>query len=162
VTLADTGQETMTGGRIKRIQKYVDGDTFLVTYGDGLANVNIAQLVAFHKSHGKLATVTTVRPPSRFGILETASDGKVLEFKEKPQIEGWASAGFLVFERKLFDYIGTDDCILEREPLERIAAEGQLMAYRHEGFFFAMDTYREYLYLNELWQSGKAPWKVWG
>jgi glucose-1-phosphate cytidylyltransferase len=161
VTLADTGQETMTGGRIKRIEKYVDGDTFLVTYGDGLADVNIAELLAFHKSHGKIATVTTVRPHSRFGILETASDGTVLEFTEKPQLDGWASAGFLVFERKLFEYIETDDCILEREPLERLAAEGQLMAYRHEGFFFAMDTYREYLYLNELWQSGKAPWRVW-
>ncbi len=162
VTLADTGQETMTGGRIKRIEKYVDGETFLVTYGDGLADVNIAELLAFHKSHGKIATVTTVRPHSRFGILETASDGNVLAFKEKPQLDGWASAGFLVFERKLFEYIEADDCILEREPLERLAAEGQLMAYRHEGFFFAMDTYREYLYLNELWQSGKAPWRVWG
>src|ERR1039457_1606497 len=161
VTLADTGQETMTGGRIKRVEKYVDGDTFLVTYGDGLADVNIAELLAFHKSHGKIATVTTVRPHSRFGILETASDGTVLEFTEKPQLDGWASAGFLVFKRKLFEYIETDDCILEREPLERLAAEGQLMAYRHEGFFFAMDTYREYLYLNELWRSGRAPWRVW-
>jgi glucose-1-phosphate cytidylyltransferase len=161
VTLADTGQETMTGGRIKQIEKYVDGDTFLVTYGDGLADVNIAALVAFHRSHGKIATVTTVRPNSRFGVLETATDGKVLEFKEKPQLDGWASAGFMVFERKVFDYIPDDKCILEREPLERLAAEGQLMAYRHDGFFYAMDTYREYLYLNELWQSGEAPWKVW-
>ena len=161
VTLADTGQETMTGGRIKRVEKYVDGDTFLVTYGDGLADVNIAELLAFHKSHGKIATVTTVRPHSRFGILETASDGTVLKFSEKPQLDGWASAGFFVFERKLFEYIGTGDCFLEREPLERLAAEGQLMAYRHDGFFFAMDTYREYLYLNELWQSGKALWRVW-
>jgi len=162
VTLADTGQETMTGGRIKRIERYVDGDTFLVTYGDGVADVNIADLVAFHKSHGRIATVTTVRPPSRFGILETASDGKVLEFREKPQIDGWASAGFLVFERKLFRYLEADDCVLEREPLERLAAERQLMAYRHDGFFFAMDTYREYLYLNDLWKSGQAPWRVWG
>ncbi|MGD0497938.1 MAG: glucose-1-phosphate cytidylyltransferase [Bryobacteraceae bacterium] len=161
VTLADTGQETMTGGRIKRIERYVDGDTFLVTYGDGLADVNIPELVAFHKSHGKIATVTAVRPSSRFGVLETTSDGAVLEFSEKPQLDGWASAGFLVFERKLFEYIGTDDCTLEREPMRRLAAEGQLMAYRHQGFFFAMDTYREYLYLNELWQSGKAPWRVW-
>ena len=161
VTLAETGQETMTGGRIKQIEKYVDGDTFLVTYGDGLADVNIAALVAFHRSHGKIATVTTVRPNSRFGVLETATDGKVLEFKEKPQLDGWASAGFMVFERKVFDYIPDDKCILEREPLERLAAEGQLMAYRHDGFFYAMDTYREYLYLNELWQSGEAPWKVW-
>jgi glucose-1-phosphate cytidylyltransferase len=161
VTLAETGQETMTGGRIKRIEKYVDGDTFMVTYGDGLADVNIADLVALHKSHGKVATVTTVRPHSRFGLLETASDGKVLAFNEKPQMDGWASAGFLVFERKLFEYIEADECVLEGEPLERLAAEGQLVAYRHEGFFFAMDTYREYLHLNELWQSGKAPWRVW-
>jgi len=162
VTLADTGQETMTGGRIKRIEKYVDSDTFLVTYGDGLADVDIADLVAFHMSHGRAATVTTVRPQSRFGILETASDGKVLEFKEKPQVDGWANAGFMVFGRKVLEYVETDDCVLERKPLERLASEGQLMAYRHEGFFFAMDTYREYLYLNELWNSGKAPWRVWG
>jgi glucose-1-phosphate cytidylyltransferase len=161
VTLADTGQETMTGGRIKRIEKYVAGNTFLVTYGDGLADVNIADVLAFHKSHGKMATVTTVRPHSRFGILETASNGNVLAFTEKPQLNGWANAGFFVFEPKLFEYIEGDDCILEREPLGRLAAEGQLMAYRHEGFFFAMDTYREYLYLNELWRSGKAPWRVW-
>jgi glucose-1-phosphate cytidylyltransferase len=161
VTLADTGQETMTGGRIRRVENYVDGDTFLVTYGDGLADVNITELLAFHKSHGKLATVTTVRPQSRFGILDTADDGKVLAFNEKPQLDGWASAGYLVFNRKLFQYLDADDCILERAPMERLAAEGQLMAYRHEGFFFAMDTYREYLYLNELWQSGKAPWQVW-
>jgi len=161
VTLADTGQETMTGGRIKRVEKYVNGDSFLVTYGDGLANLDVAKLLAFHKSHGKIATVTTVRPQSRFGVLETGSDGTVLAFNEKPQLDGWASAGFLVFERRLFDYIEGDGCVLEREPLERLAAEGQLMAYRHDGFFFAMDTYREYLHLNQLWHSGKAPWKVW-
>jgi glucose-1-phosphate cytidylyltransferase len=161
VTLADTGKDTMTGGRIKRIQRYVDDDTVLVTYGDGLADVNIEQLVAFHQTHGKLATVTTVRPHSRFGVLETESDGKVVEFAEKPRLDGWASAGFLVFNRKLFDYLGGDDCVLEREPLERLASEGQLMAYRHEGFFFAMDTYREYLQLNDLWESGEAPWRVW-
>jgi len=161
VTLADTGQETMTGGRIKRIEKYVDGETFLVTYGDGVADVNITDLLAFHKSHGKMATVTTVRPHSRFGLLATASDGNVLTFSEKPQIDGWSSAGFLVFDRRIFDYLDGDDCILEREPMERLVAEGQLMAYDHNGFFFAMDTYREYLHLTELWQSGKAPWRVW-
>jgi glucose-1-phosphate cytidylyltransferase len=161
VTLADTGQETMSGGRIRRIERFVEGDTFLVTYGDGLADVNIAELVAFHKTHGKIATVTAVRPQSRFGILETDNAGKVLEFAEKPQVDGWANAGFLVFDREMFKYIDADDCILERKPLERLAAEGELMAYRHEGFFFAMDTYREYLYLNELWKSGKAPWRVW-
>ena len=161
VTLADTGQETMTGGRIKRVQKYVNGDSFLVTYGDGVADLDVAKLLAFHKTHGKIATVTTVRPQSRFGIVETANDGTVLAFNEKPKLDGWASAGFLVFERRLFDYIEGDGCVLEREPLERLAAEGQLMAYRHDGFFYAMDTYREYLYLNELWQSGNAPWRAW-
>jgi glucose-1-phosphate cytidylyltransferase len=161
VTLADTGQESMTGGRIKQIQKYVDGDTFMVTYGDGLADVNVAELLSFHKRHGKIATLTTVRPQSRFGMVETANDGKILAFNEKPQSDGWANAGFMVFERAIFDYIEGDSSILEREPLERLAKEDQLMAYRHNGFFFAMDTYREYLYLNELWQSGKAPWKVW-
>lgn len=161
VTLADTGEDTMTGGRIKRIEKYIDGETFLVTYGDGLSDVNITELLAFHKNHGRIATVTTARLNSRFGILETSDDGQVLAFTEKPQLDGWASAGFMVFERKIFEYIATDDCILEREPLERLAAERQLMAFRHQGAFFAMDTYREYLSLNELWRSGKAPWKVW-
>jgi glucose-1-phosphate cytidylyltransferase len=161
VTLADTGQNTMTGGRIKRIERYVDGVTFVVTYGDGLADVDLARLVTFHRSHGKVATVTTVQPQSRFGVIDTATDGKVLKFREKPQVDSWVSAGFMVFERKLFDYIEADDCILEREPLERLAAEGELMAFRHDGFFFVMDTYREYLYLNDLWQSSEAPWKVW-
>jgi len=161
VTVADTGLETMTGGRIKRIEKYLDGDTFLATYGDGVGDVDIAELVAFHKAHGKIATITTVRPRSRFGMLDTANDGRVLAFNEKPEMAGWASAGFFVFERKLFEYIDDDSCSLESKPLERLAAEGQLMAYRHKGFFFAMDTYREYLYLNELWGSGKAPWMVW-
>jgi glucose-1-phosphate cytidylyltransferase len=161
VTLADTGPETMTGGRIRRIQNYIQDDTFLVTYGDGVADVDITALLAFHKNHGKIATVTTVRPQSRFGILDTSEDGKVIAFKEKPQVDGWASAGFLAFNRTIFDYIDADDCILEREPMERLAAEGQLIAYQHPGFFFAMDTYREYLHLNELWNTGKAPWRVW-
>jgi len=161
VTLSDTGQDTMTGGRIKRIQKYVDGDTFMVTYGDGVADIDIGKLFAFHKHHGRAATITTVKPNSRFGIMDTDSDGHVTAFAEKPQLEGWASAGFLVCEKQLFDYIDDDSTILEREPLERLAAEGQLMAYRHEGSFYTMDTYREYLFLNELWNSGKAPWGVW-
>jgi len=161
VTLADTGRDTMTGGRIRRIEKYIEGATFLATYGDGLADVDMERLLAFHKEHGKAATVTAVRPRSHFGLVETASDGAVRKFVEKPQLDGWASAGFMVFERRVFDYLDGDDCVLEREPMERLAAEGQLMAYRHEGFFFSMDTYREYLRLNELWNSGKAPWRVW-
>jgi glucose-1-phosphate cytidylyltransferase len=161
VTLADTGPQTMTGGRVRRVEPYVDGDTFMVTYGDGLADVDISALLAFHHRHGKLATVTAHRPSSRFGVLEIADDQRVVRFAEKPKAEGWASAGFFVFNRKLFDYLGGDDCVLEREPLERIAAEGELMVYKHEGFFFAMDTYREYLALNELWDQNEAPWKVW-
>jgi glucose-1-phosphate cytidylyltransferase len=161
VTLADTGLETMTGGRVRRIQKYIKDDTFIVTYGDGLADVNIHRLVEFHKSHGKLATVSTVKPQSRFGMLELDDQGCVQRFTEKPQVDGWASAGYFVFQRRVFDYLTGDDCVMEREPLERLAAEGQLVAYRHDGFFYAMDTYREYIALNELWASGKAPWKVW-
>ena len=161
VTLAETGQETMTGGRVKRIEKYITDDTFMVTYGDGVADVDIGALLDFHKSHGKLATVTTVRPISRFGILDVDNQGTVQQFTEKPQLDGWASAGYLILNRRIFDYLEGDDCFLEREPLERLAAEGQLMAYRHEGFFFAMDTYREYKYLNELWDNGEAPWRVW-
>lgn len=161
VTLAETGLESLTGGRVKRIEKYIKSDLFMVTYGDGVADVDIGALLAFHKSHGKIATVTTVRPISRFGILDVNQEGQVQQFSEKPQLDGWASAGYLVFNRQIFDYLGGDDCTLEREPLERLAAEGQLMAYRHEGFFFAMDTYREYKYLNELWDNGEAPWRVW-
>jgi glucose-1-phosphate cytidylyltransferase len=163
VCLADTGQETMTGGRLKRVARYIDSDTFILTYGDGLADVDVPALLEFHQSHGRLATVTTVRPPSRFGILELEPDGRVSHFAEKPQSQGWASAGFFVFNRKVLDHLDGegDDCVLERRPLERLSAEGELMAYRHNGFFFAMDTYREYQYLNELWIKGEAPWKVW-
>ncbi|MGA2220802.1 MAG: glucose-1-phosphate cytidylyltransferase [Verrucomicrobiia bacterium] len=161
VTLVETGQDTMTGGRVKRTEPYVDGDVLMVTYGDGVADLDVRALLDFHKAHGKLATVTTVRPVSRFGILEVDEGGNVVEFAEKPQLDGWASAGFFVFNRRIYDYLSGDSCILEREPLERLAREGQLMAYRHDGFFFAMDTHREYQFLNELWARGEAPWKVW-
>jgi glucose-1-phosphate cytidylyltransferase len=161
VTLADTGPSTMTGGRVKRIKRYIDGDTFMVTYGDGLADVDIRALLAYHRKHGRLATVTAVRPTSRFGILHLDSEGRVQSFSEKPQLDGWASAGFFVFNKALFDFLGSDECVLEREPLERLAAKGELMVFRHEGFFFAMDTYREFQALNELWESGNAPWKLW-
>ena len=160
LTLADTGQSTMTGGRVRRIQKYIDSDTFLLTYGDGVADLDIARLVEFHQSHGKLATVTAVSPTSRFGVLEM-NKNRVMSFLEKPRTDGYASAGFFVFNRRVFDYLDGDDCVLEREPLERLARDGQLMAYKHEGFFFAMDTYREYEYLNQLWSKDQAPWKVW-
>lgn len=161
VTLADTGQDTMTGGRIKRVERHVDGDTFMVTYGDGLSDVDIARLVSFHRSHGRLATVTAMQPPSRFGMLAISGDGRVTSFAEKPRMDGWASAGFFVLNRRVFDYLGSDHCVLEREPLEKLAAEGQLMVYQHSGFFFAMDTYREFQALNAIWDEGKAPWKVW-
>jgi glucose-1-phosphate cytidylyltransferase len=161
VTLADTGLNTMTGGRLKRIQKYIDGDTFMLTYGDGLADIDMRRLLEFHKSHGKLATVTAVLPPSRYGILQIEKAGKVDKFLEKPRTESFASAGFFVLQREVFDYLGGDDCIFEHEPLGRLSADGQLMAYQHDGFFYSMDTYREYQYLNDLWAKQEAPWKVW-
>jgi glucose-1-phosphate cytidylyltransferase len=162
VTLAETGQETMTGGRIKRVMRYLDGDEFMVTYGDGLSNVDVRQLLAYHRRHGRLATVTGVRPASRFGVIEVASDDHAIRFAEKPRADGWINSGFFVFNRRVLDYLTSDECILEREPLERLAGEGELMVFRHDGFFFAMDTYREYKALNDLWNSGEAPWKVWG
>lgn len=162
VTLADTGLESMTGSRIKRIERYVKNDTFLVTYGDGLSDINIDDLLAFHRSHGKLATVSTVRNISRFGLLDVDKNDSVQGFVEKPQTGDWISAGFFVFESEVFDYLDVDpSCVLERAPLEALAQSGELMAYRHDGFFHAMDTYREYLYLNDLWNTNKAPWAVW-
>ncbi|MDR3639335.1 MAG: glucose-1-phosphate cytidylyltransferase [Isosphaeraceae bacterium] len=161
VTLADTGSETMTGGRVRRVQRFIDDELFMVTYGDGVADIDISALIEFHRSHGRIATVTAVQPTSRFGILEIGDSGRAQSFAEKPQLDGWASAGFFVFDARIFDYLNGDECILEREPLERLTAEGELMVYRHNGFFFAMDTYREYQFLNDLWDRGKAPWKVW-
>ena len=161
VTLADTGLHTMTGGRVQKAAKYVDDDTFLLTYGDGVADVDIQKLVDFHKSHGRLATLTAMRPTSRFGMLDLDPEGTVRSFSEKPKIEGWASAGYFVLNRRVFDYLNGSACVFEQEPLERLAKEKQLVAYQHEGFFFAMDTYREFQFLNELWDSGRSPWKVW-
>lgn len=161
VTMADTGLDSMTGGRIKRAQRYIDSDTFMVTYGDGVSDVDLGELLAFHRSHGRAATVTAVRPGSRFGILDLDSRGRILQFAEKPQVDGWVNAGFFIFNRSILELLTGDDCILEREPLEKLAAAGELMAFRHPGCFFTMDTYREYKLLNELWSSGNAPWKVW-
>jgi glucose-1-phosphate cytidylyltransferase len=161
VTLADTGQETMTGGRVRRIRLYTKGDTFLVTYGDGVADMDIEALVRFHRSHGRIATVTVVQPLSRYGVIQIGQGDRVEQFKEKPQSDAWVSVGFFVFEPAIFDYLEGDETILEREPLERLAKEGQLMSYRHQGFFYAMDTFREYKALNDMWASGAAPWKVW-
>lgn len=162
ITLADTGLDAMTGSRIKQIEKYIDTDTFMVTYGDGLSNVNIGELVTFHQSHDNLATVTAVHPMSRFGILDIVNQTQVRSFEEKPQSNDWISSGFFVLDRRVFDYLSPDpDCVFEREPLERLAADRQMRAFQHNGFFYAMDTYREYLYLNEVWKSGNAPWAVW-
>jgi glucose-1-phosphate cytidylyltransferase len=151
----------MTGGRLRRVAKHLQDDCFMVTYGDGVSDVDICELLRFHRSHGKLATVTTFRPISRFGILDINESKRVQSFIEKPKSDAWASAGFFVFQRKVLDYLHNDTCILEREPLERMASDGQLMAYQHSGFFYAMDTYREYQILNNLWNSGEAPWKLW-
>jgi glucose-1-phosphate cytidylyltransferase len=162
VHLVDTGQHTETGGRVRRIEPWLnDDDTFLLTYGDGLADVDVRQLMAFHEAHGKLATVTTVRPPARFGGIEFEGN-RVSRFMEKPQAgEGWINGGFFVLDRKIMRYIDSDDTLWERQPMERLAADGELMAYRHEGFWQPMDTLREKRHLEELWSSGRAPWKVW-
>ncbi|MBX7169146.1 MAG: glucose-1-phosphate cytidylyltransferase [Pirellulales bacterium] len=158
VGVFDTGIETMTGGRIQRLRRWVGNETFMATYGDGLSNVNIRELVAFHRSHGRVATVTAVRPPARFGAL-VLSGQQVREFAEKPQAgEGWINGGFFVFEPELFDYLDGDGCILEREPLEQLAARGQLMAFCHPGFWQPMDTLRDKRQLESLWNSGHAPW----
>ncbi len=162
VHLAETGLHTMTGGRLSRLRSWLTEDTFLMTYGDGLSNVNIRKLVAFHNAHGKLATVTAVRPPARFGGLIFDGD-RIAQFTEKPQTgEGWINGGFFVLNRRVLDYVEGDDTLWERGPMERLAAEGELMAYRHDGFWQPMDTVRERQLLEELWQSGKAPWMAPG
>lgn len=161
VTLADTGDETLTAGRLARIQKYLgDDETFCVTYGDGVADVDIASTIEFHGSHKKLATITTVQTPSRFGLVNIADEGGVASFAEKAVVQGWVNGGFFVFDRSVFDYL-IDDVMLEQEPLTNLAKDGQLMAWRHNGFWQPMDTYRETKMLNEMWASGDAPWRVW-
>jgi glucose-1-phosphate cytidylyltransferase len=162
VTLADTGIDTMTGARIKRASRYVRGTRFMVTYGDGVSNVDLRSLVAFHDQSRTLATVTGVHPSSRFGELLVKGD-RVEQFSEKPQThEGIVNGGFFVLERKALDYLSDDPgCVLEREPLERLARDGQLSVYQHHGFWQCMDTYRDYQHLNHLWDSGDAAWKQW-
>ncbi|MBF2048150.1 MAG: glucose-1-phosphate cytidylyltransferase [Leptolyngbya sp. IPPAS B-1204] len=161
VDLVDTGLNTNTGGRIKRLAPYMGNETFMLTWGDGLSDVNLHELLAFHRAHGKLATMTAVRPPARFGCLELDGD-QIVDFSEKPQArEGWINGAFFVLEPEVFDYIDGDDTLWEKEPLERLARSGQLMAYRHTSFWQCMDTLREKRLLESLWQSGKAPWKVW-
>jgi glucose-1-phosphate cytidylyltransferase len=160
VSLVDTGINTMTGGRLLRLKEWLGEDTFMVTYGDGLADIDINKLVAFHRSHGKLATVTAVQPPARFGSL--VLDGNaVRSFAEKvTRSEAWINGGFFVFDPAVLEYIAGDTMPLEQEPLINLARDGQLMAYRHEGFWRPMDTLRDRNYLEELWATGKAPWKV--
>jgi len=160
VTVADTGAETQTGGRVKRVERFLDGDTFIVTYGDGLADVDLTALLAFHRDHGRLATVTTTRPLSRFGIVDVDEGQEVRRFREKPQGDEWVSSGFFVFQREFLAYLD-EDSVLERAPLENLARDGQIVAYQHDGFWQPMDTYRELLMLTELWNSHKAPWAVW-
>lgn len=161
INLVDTGPHTMTGGRIRRLQPWLDGRTFMATYGDGVADISISDLLSFHKSHGKIATLTAVRPPARFGGLKI-EEGRVAEFVEKPQSgEGWINGGFFVLEPAIFDYIAGDETSFEWEPMERLASEGQLMAFQHNGFFQPMDTLRDRQILEDLWSSGNAPWRVW-
>jgi len=161
VNVVDTGMETMTGGRIKRLKPWIGNEPFLLTWGDGVADVRIDDLIKFHKSHGKLATMTSVRPPARYGHLEFDGD-RVCRFTEKPQTaEGWINGAFFVLEPEVFDYIDGDSTQFEKEPMERLAEEGQLMAYKHDSFWQCMDTLREKHILETLWSSGKAPWKVW-
>jgi glucose-1-phosphate cytidylyltransferase len=161
VHLVDTGLETRTGGRVKRAAEYIGREPFLLTYGDGVGNIDISKLVEFHRSHGKLATITAVRPPARFGQMEFEGE-KVVRFEEKPQIgEGWINGGFFVFQPRIAEFIAEDRISLEREPLERLAADGQLAAYRHDGFWHCMDTLRDVQLLEKIWSEGDAPWKVW-
>lgn len=162
IHLLDTGLETQTGGRIKQLAQYVGNETFMLTYGDGVANVDLQRLLAFHRYHGRLCTVTAVRPPARFGGMIFDGDA-VTRFEEKPQIgEGWINGGFFVLEPEVINYIDGDSTVFEREPLERLAEDRQLMAYRHDNFWQCMDTLRDVRLLDSLWQNGQARWKVWG
>lgn len=162
VTVVDTGLNTMTGGRIKRIQKYVGEETFMMTYGDGVCDIDLNELVKFHKSHHKLATMTAIQPGGRFGTLEIESDSTVSRFAEKRKEDGgWINGGYMVLEPDVFRYIENDTTILEREPLEQLSAQGQLAAYCHNGFWQCMDTMRDKELLDSLWANNRAPWKVW-
>lgn len=164
VTLVETGQMTQTGARVARAATYVHGDAFCLTYGDGLGDIDIAALIRFHRAHGKIGTITGVRPPGRFGEIRMTADRGAIEFNEKPQVtDGIINGGFFVLQREFVTrYLGNrDSLVLEQEPLQRLARDGQLMVYLHEGFWQPMDTYREVKLLEQLWESGKAPWKIW-
>lgn len=162
VTVVDTGLNTMTGGRVKRVEKYLDDDSFMVTYGDGVSNVNIRELAEFHKRHGKVMTVTGVQPEGRFGVMDFTEEGGVRAFREKSREDsGWINGGFLVCNTEVLDYIADDTIMLEREPMERLAMKGELMCYKHHGYWQCMDTLRDKEKLEKLWEDHKAPWKVW-
>lgn len=162
VTIVDTGLNTMTGGRIKRIRDYVDNDTFMLTYGDGVSNVDMNALLAFHRQHGKIATLTAVGVEQRFGILDIDSEGRIDSFREKASVDGsTVNAGFMVLEPQIFDYIEGDSTIFEKDPLEDLARDKQLMAYKHSGFWRCMDTQRDKMQLELMWAEGKATWKTW-
>ncbi len=162
VTLLETGLHTMTGGRIKRAKDFIGNDPFLMTYGDGVSNVDINALLSFHKKHGKAVTMTAVQPEGRFGALQTDANDRVLSFMEKPKGDGsWINGGFFVCDPKVLDYIQDDTTVFEQKPLEQLAAEGELYSYRHTGFWKCMDTLRDKVRLNELWDNGEAQWKSW-
>ena len=162
VTLVDTGLNTMTGGRIKRVQHHLGDEPFMLTYGDGVADVDLQALADFHRSHGRIATITAIQPGGRFGILDIDQSDGIRSFKEKPREEGgWINGGFMVLNKEIFDYIDGDSTVFEQEPLEGVARDEQLKAYRHFGFWQCMDTMRDKQLLERLWQGGKAPWKVW-
>lgn len=163
VTLANTGLNTLTAGRILKVKDYIDDDEFMLTYGDGVSDVNIHKLIEFHRTNGRIATITTTQPPGRFGAIKIDKETNLVkDFKEKARADqAWVNAGFMVLNRKIFDYLGDGSEMLEAGPLEMVAHEGEMTAYKHEGFWSPMDTMRDKEYLEELWQSGQAPWKVW-
>jgi glucose-1-phosphate cytidylyltransferase len=162
VTLVDTGVDSMTGGRLKRVARYIGDETFMLTYGDGVADVNIKELLAFHRGHGRAATITATQPSGRFGALNMTGESLVTSFQEKPAGDGsWINGGFFVLEPRVLDRIAGDATLFEREPLESLAQDGQLVAYKHNGFWQPMDTLRDRTHLESLWDSGKAPWKCW-
>ena len=156
-----TPADTMTGGRIKRVPRYMGDEAFLCTYGDGIADVDIDALLEFHRAHGKIATMTATQPMSRFGVMDVEQDGAVATFREKPQTEDWINIGYFIFEPEVFDYLEATRLVLEEKPLRRLAEDGQIVAFPHDGFWQPMDTFRESQMLNKLWNSGKPPWKVW-
>ncbi len=160
ITLADTGEHTMTGGRIHRVRRYLGDRTFMMTYGDGVSDIDIPALLAHHRASGRLATVTGLRPYSRFGVIERGPDGAATGFREKPRLDDYISGGFFVLEPGVFDYLD-DSCVFELEPLQRLARAGQLGVYTHDGFWKSVDTYREFLELNRMWDRGDRPWAVW-